>query len=267
MNFVPRRTAWSAAIETIHPSLPGADLDLFEAVAHELDRFHGLGPLERRDPAFRILDGLAGWARVWGGQGSPYERVLQQLWDPVQGWLRTTLLDLFPGEACVLTSVPLPRFLCAQSLGTPIAFVLYHRPSWALAAGLITPGIRAQDAAWEVIHGMEKKLATGWNGPEIDAFLLGGKAGEDEDRFAALRVALGEARVPEARIQSPWSPRGEDDGPIHACFDRTEGRVRPFHPGFDPVHYNLRTRQDRERCRVEGLKETPRLLWPFEEIR
>ena len=264
---VPRRTAWTSAIDTLDPSLPGAEPELFEAIAHQLDRFHGLGPLERRDPAFRIFDSLVAWARVWEGQGSRYERVLLQLWDPVQSWLRTTLLALFPGEAAVVTSIPLPRFPCAQGLGASFALFLYHRPSWALALAILPARMSARDAAWGLIHGMERKIATGWNGAEIDAFLVGGKLGEDDERFETVRTALQEARVPAERIQSPWSPRREEDGPIHAVFDRTEGRIRPFHPGFDPVHYNLRTRQDRERCRVEGLKDTPLLLWPFEEIR
>lgn len=264
--FVPRSSAWTTAIEMIHTSLPGSEPERFEFIAHELDRFHGLGQFERRDPAFRILDSLAGWARTWGGQGSPFERVLQQLWNPVQGWLQTTLIDLSHGEAGVFTTVPLPRYVCSQNIGAAIVIFLFHRASWGLATAVLSSAMKADDGTWAVVHGMERKLAAGWLGEEIDAWVVGGRSGTDEDRMRSIHDTLREARVPEARIQTPWSPRREEDGPIHVAFDRTEGRARPFHPGFDAVHYNLRTRQHRERCRVESLKETPSLLWPFEEI-
>lgn len=265
--LVPRRTDWTTAIEALDPALPGADAELFERIAHELDRFHALGPFERRVPAFRILDDLAGWARTWGGQGTRYERILQRFWDPVQAWLRTEVVDIFAGEACVATSMPAPRFVCAQAVGTTIALFLFHPPTRGLGVLHLSARLSPAVGAEELVHGLERRLASGWQGAEMEARFVGGVVGRDEARLAALRDALLAAGVSAGRIQPTLSPRSEEDGVLHLCFDRTEGWVRPFHPGYDPVHYNLRTTRERERCRVEGLKESPSLLWPFEESR
>ncbi|MEZ4650869.1 MAG: hypothetical protein R3E97_19210 [Candidatus Eisenbacteria bacterium] len=264
---IPRRDAFSAAIDSVDPSLPGADLELFELVAHQLDRFHALSAFERRDPAFRILDGLASWAKVWGGQGSPYERVLLQVWNPTQTWLNSTFLDLFPNEAVVVNSLPLPRFLTMQGLGTSIALVLSHRPSWTIAAALLTENMDATDASWTLIRATEQRLQNGWAGEEMTAWILGGSVDRDGPRASLIRQALLEARVPDDGIDSPWSPRTPDTGPIHVVYDRTEGRMRPFNPGFDPVYYNMRTRLDREKSRVHSMKEAPTLIWAFQEVR
>lgn len=264
---LPRRDSFSAAIDGIDPSLPGVDLELFELVAHQLDRFHALGPFERRDPAFRILDGLASWARTWGGQGSPYERVLLQVWNPTQTWLNATFVDLFPNEAAVVNSLPLPRFVTMQGLGSSIALVLSHRPTWTIGAALLTENMDAAAASWALIHGIEQKLANGWIGEEMIGWIVGGRIERDGPRFSLIRQALLEARVPDDRIDSPWSPRTPDTGPIHAFFDRTEGTLRPFNPGFDPVYYNMRTRLDREASRVRSTKEDPMLIWAFQEVR
>lgn len=265
--IVPRRTDWSRALEALDPLLPGADPVLFASVADELDRFHALGPFDRRVAAFRILDALAAWARTWGGQGTRFERVLQRLWDPVQGWLRTELVDVFAGEAAVITNVPSPRYLIAQSVGASVVLFVFHPGGRALAALHLSPRLPVDAAVGELVATFDRRVTGGWQGAELGAQILGGVAGRDDDRLDALRSQLAAAGVPAARIKRVLSPRREDDGPVHIVFDRTEGWVRPFHPGYDPVHYNLRTVRERERCRIEGLADCPALLWPFEETR
>lgn len=265
--IVPRSGEWTRALGALDPSLPGADPTLFDFVAQELDRFHALGPFERRAAAFRILDALAGWARVWAGQGTRFERVFQRLWDPVQGWLRTEIVDVFSGEAAVITSVPSPRYLVAQSVGASILLCVFHPAGRALAAvhlGASCPVAGVLDA---LVDTVERRVVGGWNGAEMVAQLLGGVVGRDDERIAALESGLLGKGVPAPRVQRQLCPRREDDGPVHLVFDRTEGWVRPFHPGYDPVHYNLRTVRERERARIEGLAPSPALLWPFEETR
>lgn len=261
----PRSGPWLTALETIGDTRPGADPALFAAVARELDGFHARGPLDRRECAFRILDLLSRWAREWEGKGSPFERMLLQVWHPLQSWLQIEVVDLLSPEAAVVTSLPSPRFVTAQGLGATVAVFLFHRRSWGLGAALLAPRCDSPAAVWSLVHELERRLPEGWVAEEIDAWIAGGRAREDATRLADVRAALTEARLRPEAVHGELSERRPDDGPLHVAFDRVEGRARAFHPGFDPVHYNMRARLERERCRVESTRPTPSLIWPFQK--
>ncbi len=261
--FLPRGAAWREALETNPPGpgKPGWEEELFDAVSREMDRFHSMGLFERREPAFRILNLLADWAGRWQDAGSPYLQPLLSVWNPVQGWLVGNFVDLFAGEAAVVSELPRHRFVTMQSLDTNVGVFLFHRESWLLGAGHLTPRLNPEEAVWSIIHSTGTAMRGGWDGPKMTAWIMGGRAREAGTLVASIESVLQQADVPESSVRKDMSLRSEDAGPLHAVFDRTEGAARPFHPSFDPVHFNLRTLGHRNRCLVERDSASPSLLW------